>query len=423
MNSKILIMMTGSIAAYKACSVLSALKQKQFEIEVILTPSCLKFVGAATIEGLTGRSPIVDMYEPGRVMDHIHLQRWADLILVVPATAHFINRLAVGIGDDLATTLFLAHDFKKPFLLAPAMNTKMYLHPTTQKALRVLMQMGVDVLESASGVLACGETGWGRLLEPNDIVKEVENSLKSLRHKTVPRRGHFPRQNESKVLRKKVLITAGGTTEPIDSVRTLTNTSTGQTGFTIAKTLAELGYDVHLLMSESHSVRQLWLANDELQVEYFSTFQNLSHLMKSKLKENDFDVIIHAAAVSDFSMKNKLSKQKLDSTKDLVLRLKKNPKLIHAVKKWSRNKNTQLIGFKLTSSATEKDINNKVAGIFKTARADFVIHNDTSEIRRNGSDTHHSFRWYSPDLKFQKLNDTAELLLVLSQQLNQEVKK
>ncbi|MFN8945847.1 MAG: flavoprotein, partial [Pseudobdellovibrionaceae bacterium] len=128
--------------------------QKGFDIEVIMTPSCLKFVGTSTVEGLTGKPPLVDMYDPGFVMDHIHLQRWADLILVAPATAHFINRIALGIGDDLASTLFLAHDFQKPFLIAPAMNTKMYLHPTTQKSMQSLKEMGVHILEAASGVLA-----------------------------------------------------------------------------------------------------------------------------------------------------------------------------------------------------------------------------------------------------------------------------
>ena len=119
--------MTGSIACYKSCSVISKLKQKGHSLKVVLSPSSLQFIGAATIEGLIGEPPITDMYSTGYVMDHISLVRWADLILAAPATANYITKISNGIGDDLLTTLFLAHDFEKPFLIAPAMNTKMYL--------------------------------------------------------------------------------------------------------------------------------------------------------------------------------------------------------------------------------------------------------------------------------------------------------
>lgn len=419
MNPKILMMMTGSVAAYKACGILSALKQKNYEIEVILSPSCLKFIGAATVEGLIGKSPIIDMYEPGHVMDHIHLQRWADLILVAPATAHFINRLAVGIGDDLASTLFLAHDFQKPFLLAPAMNTKMYMHPSTQKSLSDLKKMGVEVLESASGVLACGETGWGRLLEPKDIVEEIDRRLvlrptaKHLVAKTTAK-------NLTHKLRKKVLITAGGTTEPIDAVRTLANISTGQTGYLIAKTLDQLGYDVHLMMSSSHAVRELHQQTSGFQIQFFSTFQSLSDLLKTELAHNHLDVVIHAAAVSDFRVETQSVKQKLDSSQNITLKLKKNPKLIQHIKKWSRNKTLQLIGFKLTASATEKEIVKKVSGLFETAQVDYVIHNDIASFQRDPSK--HAFRFYSPDLQFQNIHDKETLLMILSQRIG-EIKK
>jgi phosphopantothenoylcysteine decarboxylase/phosphopantothenate--cysteine ligase len=145
-----------------------------------MSKSSLEFVGAATIEGLTGEAPITDMYATGNVMDHINLMRWSDLVLVAPATANYINKIASGVGDDLLTTLFLAHDFNKPFLIAPAMNTKMYLHPVTQNSITLLKKLGIEILETASGVLACGEIGSGRLLEPDLIFKEVEKSLSSI---------------------------------------------------------------------------------------------------------------------------------------------------------------------------------------------------------------------------------------------------
>lgn len=415
MTHKILILMTGSIATYKACGILSSLKQKGHELEVIMSPSALKFVGAATIEGLIGKSPIVDMYEPGRVMDHIHLQRWADLILVAPATAHFINRLAAGIGDDLASTLFLAHDFKKPFLIAPAMNTKMYLHPTSQKSMDYLKSLGVEILESASGVLACGESGWGRLLEPKDIVTEVENRLSqksSQPHSTAVQKPHTA---------KRVLVTAGGTIEPLDAVRSLTNESTGRTGYQIAQTLFQLGFDVDLLLSKSHSIEQTLNEGEGFRIQFFSSFQSLHDLMKENLSQKSYATVIHAAAVSDFSLAGKPVKSKMDSSKDLVLKLKRNPKIIDSIKKWSKNKKVMLIGFKLTANAKESDILKKVTSVFQKAKADFVVQNDTTNISRNQTKPAHSFRLYKSDLSYISIKETEELLFNLSQNLQNEV--
>ncbi|MFN7905961.1 MAG: bifunctional phosphopantothenoylcysteine decarboxylase/phosphopantothenate synthase [Pseudobdellovibrionaceae bacterium] len=428
---KILMIMTGSIAAYKACGVLSNLKQKGFDVEVIMTPSCLKFVGTSTVEGLTGKPPLVDMYDPGFVMDHIHLQRWADLILVAPATAHFINRIALGIGDDLASTLFLAHDFQKPFLIAPAMNTKMYLHPTTQKSMQSLKEMGVHILEAASGVLACGETGWGRLLEPQSIVAEVENFLKA-DSKTSPHKTRASASNKQigtknktsdlKNLKslnsRKILITAGGTSEPIDAVRFLTNESTGRTGYRIAQNLVQLGYDVHLLLAEKNSVSDLEHRSESLQINFFSTFQSLSDLMKAELFKNDYHAVIHAAAVSDFSIDSKSFKTKIDSTQDMTLKLKRNPKLIQSVKKWSRNKNVKLIGFKLTANLADKQIDEKVNGQFQKAHVDLVIQNDISQILRKPGQNFHRFRMYHRNGSFQEIQNIEDLIYALSNYLN-----
>ena len=178
-KSKVLFILTGSIACYKACQVISRLVQADCEVQVVASPAALQFVGNATFEGLTGKSTISDLYAAGNVMDHIHLMRWADLIIVAPATANYVNKIAQGVGDDLLTTLFLAHDFKKPFLLAPAMNTSMYLHPITQNSIRKLKEIGIEILETASGVLACGETGFGKLLDPELIQKEIQSRLPS----------------------------------------------------------------------------------------------------------------------------------------------------------------------------------------------------------------------------------------------------
>ena len=136
--SRILFIMSGSIACYKACQLVSKLVQKGHDVQVVATASALKFIGNATIEGLTGKPVISDLFSSGNVMDHIHLARWADLVIIAPATADFINKMSAGISSDLASSLFLAHDFKKPLLIAPAMNTSMYLHPTTQESVKKL---------------------------------------------------------------------------------------------------------------------------------------------------------------------------------------------------------------------------------------------------------------------------------------------
>lgn len=367
-KSKILFIMTGSIASYKACGVLSKLHQNGHEVKVVMSPGSLQFVGKATIEGLTGETPITDMYADGQVMDHIHLVRWADLIIVAPATAHYINRISNGIGDDLLTTLFLAHDFKKPFLIAPAMNTMMYLHPTTQRSIKKLKEMGIEILEAASGVLACGEVGYGRLLEPELILKEIEQRL----HLQAPLiTTHKPKQSKS----IQVLITAGGTSEPIDDIRVITNKSTGKTASVLADNLVESGFDVTFM----HSENSLKPRNPTNMVS-FTTYEELSQKLKSELQKSKYDWVIHTAAVSDYSVKPTLGKMSSEAD-EITLVLKKNPKLIDQIKTLSPL--SKLVGFKLTSTKDEATISAKVEKLFTQGHCDYVVQNDWNDIKNN----------------------------------------
>src|SRR4051812_24146469 len=178
-NKNVLFLLTGSIAAYKSCHVISRLVQDGFEVQTAATEGALKFVGAATLEGLTGRPVFADVFERGKMMGHIELAQWADLAIVCPATANTINSLASGIATDCVGTLFLAYDLKKPFLIAPAMNQQMYKHPATQNALKKLEQFGVQVLPTDEGHQACGDVGPGRLLEPEIILKSILETLKA----------------------------------------------------------------------------------------------------------------------------------------------------------------------------------------------------------------------------------------------------
>lgn len=178
-KSKILIKLTGSIACYKACHVISKLVQQGHEVYTVVTENAKEFIGLSTLEGLT-RCPVYhDMWERRKALEHIELIRSVDLAIVCPATANIINKFAAGIGDDTVSTLFLAHDFKIPYLIAPAMNMNMYNHPSTQKSLQTLKEWGVKILETDNGHQACGDIGPGRLLKPEKIVEIINAHLEN----------------------------------------------------------------------------------------------------------------------------------------------------------------------------------------------------------------------------------------------------
>jgi phosphopantothenoylcysteine decarboxylase/phosphopantothenate--cysteine ligase len=378
-KSKILFLMTGSIACYKACSLISKLIQNGFAVQVAASSSALQFVGEATLEGLTGKSVVSDMYGAGKMMAHINLIRDCDLVICAPATAHYINRIAQGLGDDLLSTLFLAHDFEKPFLIAPAMNTKMYLHPVTQASLNKLTGFGVKILETASGVLACGEVGSGKLLDPDLIFDEIRQALTKKHSEIAPRTTAKPAQA------LKVLVTAGGTTEAIDDVRVISNRSTGRTGTLIANSLSELGLDVILL--KANSCREKSFVNQEYT---FESFEDLKTLLKSELATHHYDFLIHAAAVSDYSVEPYQGKISSEN-ESLHLRLKRNPKLIQHFSEWSLNKNIQIIGFKLTSTTSTDERAQAVAKVLEYPNVRFVVQNDMNEIKTG----HHIFRVFT----------------------------
>ena len=177
-QGNILFLLTGSIAAYKACTVISRLTQAGITVQTVATPAALRFIGAPTLEGLSGRPVFADLWETGRALDHIELARAADLALVCPATANSINRLAAGLADDPVGALFLAWELnRKPWWIAPAMNHRMWAHPATLSSLQRLREWGVTVLDPVDGPHACGEDGAGRLAEPERIAAQVLAAL------------------------------------------------------------------------------------------------------------------------------------------------------------------------------------------------------------------------------------------------------
>jgi phosphopantothenoylcysteine decarboxylase/phosphopantothenate--cysteine ligase len=175
--SKILFALSGSIACYKACAVISQLVQDGCEVQAVATPNALQFIGISTLEGLTGRPLLSQIFDRSQTIEHIQLTRWADMTVICPASGNTINKLAHGIADNIVGNLALAHDFTKPFIVAPAMNHRMLSHPATQSSLKILESWGVQILGTELGHHACHEEGWGRLLDPMEIVKALKSRL------------------------------------------------------------------------------------------------------------------------------------------------------------------------------------------------------------------------------------------------------
>lgn len=366
LNYKILVKITGSIAAYKSAYLISKLMQAGFEVEVVMTKSALQFIGVATLEGLTHKPIYTDTFEHGKMMSHIELTKWADLTIVVPADANTISKFANGIADNLVTSLFLAHDQKKPYLIAPAMNTAMFMHPATQESLNKLSKWGLYILPTDEGYLACGDIGEGKLLEPDIIFGYICN--------------HLHKVGNSK---QKVLITGGGTIENIDGMRSISNMSSGRTAVKIAEYYYMNGADVTLLLSES-TIEPKY----NLHVSRYNSFQSLNALLQSELTSKKYNVVIHAAAVSDYSptsieANGKETKlpldKKLNSSTDLLkINLSKNIKLVNNIKTWSINSNTKLIAFKLLDDQDDNRKDEELEKLFDNSKADTIVFNALS---------------------------------------------
>jgi phosphopantothenoylcysteine decarboxylase/phosphopantothenate--cysteine ligase len=176
-KSRILLQVTGSIAAFKAATLASMLVDDGCEVRCVMSDGARHFVGPSTFEGLTGHPVLGDLFERGRAHDHIYLAEWADLLLLYPASANHITRLRAGLADDLIGCLFLANNFRNPFWIAPAMNSNMLAHPAVGEALAVLEGWGARILPTGEGRLACGEIGYGRLLEPETVLELVREEL------------------------------------------------------------------------------------------------------------------------------------------------------------------------------------------------------------------------------------------------------
>ena len=377
---KFLLQVSGSIAAFKAVALCSKLTQAGYEVEVVLSEGAEHFVGAASFEGLTRRKVHLGNFDEGAMMAHIDLERWADLILLYPASANTIAHLANGFSNTLIGSLFLAHEFKKPYWILPAMNQAMLAHPTTKAHLNTLSQMGVKIYAPDSGTLACGEIGSGRLVEPEAILGEINAHFNRL-----------PNANEASEKKSRILITSGGTREPIDAVRSITNQSTGKTGHSLAVALQNAGFQVALLQSIHSKYSDL-----SVPTIHFDTTEDFSDLLEKELKGHHYDFLIHAAAVADYSVDQILDSDglelsgtvKIQNNTPLTLRLKPNPKIIQKVRDWSKNEKLKILSFKLTEGK-----NNDLK--LNSYDSEWIIHNELSHV----SEKNHSGTLYSKTIE------------------------
>jgi len=410
-NSKILLKISGSIAAYKSAFLASRLVQNGYQVQAVATPAALRFIGAATLEGLTGRPLLYNGFEEGKAMSHIDLAKWADLTVFAPATANSINKLAYGIADNLVTSLFLAHDRRKPYLIAPAMNTAMIMHPATQEAIAWLKNWGVTVLDPGVGKLACGDVGYGKMSDPEEIMEMIKQKLNQV--------------NPEGSKKGKILITSGGTREKIDEAREISNISTGRTGATIADCFISNNWDVTLLHATS-----AWLPVGECKKTAFTGFDSLEEAMERLLHQNDFDAVIHLAAVSDYSVKtvyvdgmewNAPFDGKIDSHSDeLMIKLRKNHKILHRIKQKADKNDPVLVAFKFTAGESGTTVRKKIATMMEESGADLVVWND-ADSRISGRQTgFHIFN--KTDHDPEKCPEASSLAEKLEKILSQRIK-
>ena len=347
-GKNIVVGVTAGIAAYKVCYVVSALKKAGAEVFVVMTENATQFVRPLTFETLSGNRVIVDTFDRDFEweVEHVSLAKKADLFLVAPCTADFAGKLANGIADDFLSTTAMA--MKCPVVLAPAMNTNMITSAAYMENERVLKERGVLTVESESGYLACGDVGKGRMAEPDEIVDFVKKIL-------------IPNPDYAN---KTVLVTAGGTSEPIDPVRFITNRSSGKMGIAIAQKALARGAKV-ILITGNISV-PVPEGAERINV---STTAEMYDAVMANMKYAD--VIIKAAAPSDYSVKN-YSDNKIKG-ESITLTLKKNPDIAAAAGKIKGDR--KLVIFSAETNDCEKNAREKLLA----KNADLVVLNDVTQ--------------------------------------------
>ncbi len=348
-NKKILLIICGGIAAYKSLEAIRILKKNYCELKTILTKSAKEFVTPLSVASLSQGKVYDDLFsvENESEMDHIALSRWADLILVLPATANTISKLSKGSSEDLASTVILASN--KPIFLVPAMNVRMWEHPSTKDNLDILKSYSYKIIGPEIGDMACGEYGEGKMTDPIDIVNRVDDYL-------------FTINKNSKF---KALVTAGPTREYIDPVRFISNRSSGKQGYEIAKSLSRNGFKTTLISGPANLK-----IDDEIKLVKVETAEQM---FKETQKNLPVDVAVFTAAVADFKISKK-SNVKIKKKDELIFEFEKNVDILNYVSNHNSIRPKLVIGF----AAETDNLENNAIEKLKNKNCDMIIANDVS---------------------------------------------
>ena len=353
-NKKILIIIGGGIAAYKSLDLIRLLKRNNVKVKTILTKSGREFVTPLSLSTLTKSKTFENMFdsESEAEIDHISLSRWADIILVMPATANFMSKISIGKAEDLATTVLLAAD--KDILLVPAMNVRMWLHKATQSNLKTLQDFGYLFIGPEKGEMACGEFGEGKMSSPRQIFAYLKN--------------YFDKKNIVKKRNLKALVTAGPTREYIDPIRYISNESSGKQGYEIAIALSKLGIKTTLITGPTKLVSPKGVKVKEI----ISADEMLNEVKKTL----PVDLAVCTAAVADFrpveKSKNKIKKNKLNFKS---INFVKNNDILDFLSKNNRNRPQIVAGFSAETKSIIKNSTEKM----KDKNCDLIFANDVSK--------------------------------------------
>ena len=372
-DKKILFIICGGIAAYKSLELIRLFRKNKASIRTILTRSAKKFVTPLSIASLSQGKVYEDLFniENELEMNHIALSRWADVIIVAPATANTISKLASGNAEDLASTVILASN--KQVYLAPAMNVRMWEHQSTKDNLKTLKNYGYKVIGPITGDMACGEYGEGKMSEPIEIFNEIQNFV----------------ENSKENKKIKALVTAGPTNEYIDPVRFISNKSSGKQGYEIAKSLHKRGFDTTLISGPT---------NLEIDQEIkLIKVETADEMFKATQKNLPTDIAVFSAAVSDFKIDVK-SKDKIKKKERLNIKLERNVDILNYISNHNSMRPKLVIGF----VAETKNLDSNAMKKLKNKNCDWIVVNDVSKENIGFNSDYNEVTIHYNDLKKNK---------------------
>ena len=381
-DKKILMIICGGIAAYKSLETIRLFKKNGCKIKSILTKNAKEFVTPLSVASLSQGKVYDDLFnvENEIEMDHISLSRWADLILIEPATANTISKLAKGSSEDLASTVVLASN--KPVFLVPAMNVRMWEHPSTKENLQILINYSYKIIGPEIGEMACGEYGEGKMTEPLIVAEKIDEFFSTIK-------------NNKKL---KALVTAGPTNEYIDPVRFITNKSSGKQGYEIAKSLSKNGFETTLILGPNNL--EIEKNINLIQVE------TAEEMFKETQKNLPVDVAVFSAAVADFKV-NKKSKEKIKKEDELMIKLEKNVDILNYISNHNSMRPKLVIGFAAETNNLEQNALNKL----KNKNCDWIISNNVSKKEIGFDSDFNEVTIFYRDEKREKLSKKSKSLI------------